>query len=79
MQLAGFSANRPGAILGLCYRHIMVTLLRDPDGGPHRVLFEMTYEFTKQYLGVKDMHVSLFPIIYLCWLLSSNQGIDIYL
>lgn len=65
MQLAGFTANRPNAILGLCYRHITVTLLRDPDGGPHRVLLEFTYEFTKQYLGIKDMYVSPFPIIYL--------------
>jgi hypothetical protein len=38
----------------------MVTLLRDPDGGPHRVLLEFTYEFTKDYLGIKDMYVSLF-------------------
>jgi hypothetical protein len=59
MQLAGFTANRPNAILSLCYRHIMVTLLRDPEGGPHRVLLEFTFEFTKQYLGIKDMYVSL--------------------
>ncbi|KAF2415628.1 hypothetical protein EJ08DRAFT_673832 [Tothia fuscella] len=54
-------ANRPNAILGLCYRHITVTLLRDPDGGPHRVLLEFTYEFTKQYLGIKDMNTFLIP------------------
>jgi hypothetical protein len=54
LQLAGFSANRPQALLDLCYRHIMVTLLRDPEGGPHRILLEFTYEFTKEFLGSKD-------------------------
>jgi hypothetical protein len=27
LQLGGFTANRPKALLGLCYRHIQVTLL----------------------------------------------------
>ncbi|KAF1949650.1 hypothetical protein CC80DRAFT_520408 [Byssothecium circinans] len=31
LLLAGFTANRPQAILGLCYRHLKVTLLRDPE------------------------------------------------
>ena len=54
LQLARFSANRPQAVLDLCYRHITVTPLRDPLGGPHRILLEFTYEFTKQFLGTKD-------------------------
>jgi hypothetical protein len=58
LQIGGFTANRPKAILALCYRHIRVTLLRDPDGGPHRVLLEFTFEFTKEFLGIKDMYVS---------------------
>jgi hypothetical protein len=53
-HLAAFSGNRPSAVLNLCYRHIVVTLLRHPNGGPHRILIEFTYEFTKQYLGMKD-------------------------
>jgi hypothetical protein len=55
MQLGGFTANRPQALLGLCYRHIRATLLRDPEGGPHRLLLEFTFEFTKEFLGIKDM------------------------
>ncbi len=55
LQLAGFSANRPQAVLDLCYRHIIVTLMRDPQGGPHKILLEFTYEFTKQFLGAKEM------------------------
>jgi hypothetical protein len=57
LQLGGFTANRPKALLGLCYRHIQVALLRDPEGGPHRVLLEFTFEFTKEFLGIKDMYV----------------------
>lgn len=55
MQLAGFTANRPQAVLNLCYRHIMATVLRDQGGGPNRILLEFTYEFTKDFLGAKDM------------------------
>jgi hypothetical protein len=55
LQLGGFTANRPQALLSLCYRHIQVTLLRDPEGGPHRVLLEFTFEFTKEFLGIKDL------------------------
>jgi hypothetical protein len=54
LLLAGFSANRPQALLDLCYRHIRVTLLRDPEGGPNQILLEFTFEFTKEYLGSKD-------------------------
>jgi hypothetical protein len=61
LQLAGFSGNRPQAVLSLCYRHIIVTLLRDPNGGPHNILIEFTYEFTKQFLGTKEMYAAVFP------------------
>jgi hypothetical protein len=53
-HLGGFSANRTQAVLDLCYEHIVVSLLRDPEGGPHRILLEFTYEFTKQFLGTKE-------------------------
>ena len=59
MQLAGFTANRPEALLNLCYRHIKATLLRDQlGGGPDKILLEFTFEFTKDYLGAKDMSVT---------------------
>ncbi|KAH8710290.1 hypothetical protein GQ44DRAFT_714462 [Phaeosphaeriaceae sp. PMI808] len=63
LQLGGFTANRPQALLGLCYRHIQVTLLRDPEGGPHQVLLEFTFEFTKEFLGIKDMNTFPLPEI----------------
>ncbi|KAF2180940.1 C2H2 finger domain protein [Zopfia rhizophila CBS 207.26] len=54
------TANRPEALLNLQYKHIVVTLLRHPMGGPHRVLLEWTYEFTKTFLGPKAPNT--FPI-----------------
>jgi hypothetical protein len=54
LQLAGLTTNRPQAILNLRYRHIQVSLLRDPQGGPHRIIIEFTFEFTKEWLGAKD-------------------------
>jgi hypothetical protein len=55
LQLAGFFASRLDAILKLDYRHLKATLLRNPEGGPNRVLLEFTFEFTKDFLGAKDM------------------------
>ncbi|KAL9084485.1 MAG: hypothetical protein Q9165_008058 [Trypethelium subeluteriae] len=60
LQLAGFTANRPGAVLELRYRHIRVSVLRDQKGGPNKILLEFTFEFTKSFLGVKD--INTFPI-----------------
>ena len=54
LQLAGLTINRPSAILSLLYRHIRVSILRDDQGGPHRIMIEFTFEFTKQFLGMKD-------------------------
>jgi hypothetical protein len=54
LQLAGLTTNRPQAILNLRYRHIQVSLLRDPQGYPHRIVIEFTLEFTKEWLGAKD-------------------------
>jgi hypothetical protein len=57
LQLGGFTANWPQALLSLCYWHVQVTLLRDAEGGPYRVLLEFTFEFTKEFLGIKDLYV----------------------
>ena len=42
-------------MLALCYKHIMVTLLRDPEGGSHRVLLEY-----RSYLEIRIKRVDLF-------------------
>ncbi|RDK36440.1 hypothetical protein M752DRAFT_287819 [Aspergillus phoenicis ATCC 13157] len=46
--------HRPQAILNSRYRHIQVSLLRDPEGEPHRINPEFTFEYTKEWLGAKD-------------------------
>lgn len=90
LQLASFTASRPQALLDLCYQHIIVTLLWDPEGGPYRVLLEFTFKFTKEYLGIKD--VNTFPIpkiiynlsfifsphIFLLSILFANQAFAAY-
>ena len=60
MQLAGITGNRPSALLAVCYQHIKVTLLPDPDGREQpRVLIEIVFQHTKGYLGEKDAYVLL--------------------
>lgn len=55
MQLAGITNNRPVALLAICYRHVKVTLLSDPQEGKQpQVLVEIAYKYTKGYLGEKD-------------------------
>jgi hypothetical protein len=53
------TANRTSALLHLQYKHIVVTITRDPNGGSHRVTLEWTYEFTKSFLGPKAPYVPL--------------------
>ena len=58
LQLAGITGNRPGALLGLRYENLKVTLLRDPAGSEWpRMLIEFTFKNTKGYLGLKDAYV----------------------
>lgn len=57
MLLAGITGSRPGALLALRYRDVRVTLLRDPVGGEQPiVLIDLSYEYTKGYLGAKDRY-----------------------
>jgi hypothetical protein len=58
IQCAFITANRPAALLKLRYRDIKVNIIRDPKGGPHNVLLEWTYEFTKSFMGPKAPYVS---------------------
>lgn len=64
--LAGMLGTRPGVLVEggknrgrnrvLCYKHVQVTLIRDPDRGPPHVLVETTLEYTKGFLGNKDAY-----------------------
>jgi integrase len=52
-QLAAITASRPGALLGLRYRDLVLTLIRDPEGGRPSLFMFLTPEFTKKFLGKK--------------------------
>ena len=57
-QLAGITGNRPEPLVELRYRHLKLTLIRNPDrGGRPRIFIELTPEFTKGFLGSKDVYV----------------------
>lgn len=53
-QLAAVTGSRPGALLNLCYRDLMLTLVHDPEGGRPRLFIYLTLEFTKSFLGEKE-------------------------
>jgi Protein of unknown function (DUF3435) len=56
-QLAGITSNRPEALVELRLRHLKLTLIRDPNGGRPRLFIELTAEFTRGFLGLKDAYV----------------------
>ncbi|KAH6668376.1 hypothetical protein B0J14DRAFT_675079, partial [Halenospora varia] len=61
-QLAGITGNRPEALVQLRYRHLKLTLIRDHTHSRPRLFIELTAEFTKGFLGMKDAYIP--EIIY---------------
>jgi len=53
-QLAGITGNRPEALVELRFRHLELTLIRDPNADRPRLFIELTSEYTKGYLVMKD-------------------------
>jgi hypothetical protein len=47
-------------------------MLRDQGGGPDSFLLEFTPEFTKDFLGAKDMYVDISPVPTLVYLREST-------
>lgn len=65
MQLAGITGNRPSALLAVRYQYIKVSLLEDPNCGEQpRVLIEIAFNHTKDYLEEKDAYVFRFYITF---------------
>jgi hypothetical protein len=61
-QLTAIIGNRPEALVNMRYRNLKLILIRDPTGqsGPYpRLFIELTAEYTKTFLGIKDKYVSL--------------------
>ncbi|KAJ5437783.1 uncharacterized protein N7458_008781, partial [Penicillium daleae] len=54
-RLAAITTSRPGALLGLRYRDLTLTLIRDLEGGRSRLFIFLTLEFTKKFLGKKAL------------------------
>jgi hypothetical protein len=52
-----FTVNRKGAILNLQYKHLLVTLQRNPHGGPPVPTIDIRPEYVKGFLGTKDLYV----------------------
>jgi hypothetical protein len=53
-QLAGITGNRPKTLVQLQYRHLKLTLIRDYNNPRPRLFIELTAEFTKGFLSIKD-------------------------
>ncbi|XTI94802.1 C2H2 finger domain protein [Cenococcum geophilum] len=49
------------ALLNLCYQYIIVTLIRDLEGGPYKIGLKFIFEFTKEYLGIKEAKLYIKP------------------
>ncbi|KAJ6070614.1 hypothetical protein N7467_011933, partial [Penicillium canescens] len=76
-RLVAITASRLSALLGLRYRDLILTLIRNPEGGPLRLFIFLTPEFTKRFLRKKapnefkipeiifDLTLALSPYIYL--------------
>ncbi|XTI89465.1 C2H2 finger domain protein [Cenococcum geophilum] len=55
--------SRPKALLNLYYQYIKVTLIRDLEGGPYKIILKFTFEFTKEYLSIKEANTFTIPEI----------------
>jgi hypothetical protein len=62
-QLAGITGNRPEALVQLRYRHLKLTLIRDHNNSRPRLFIELTAEFTKGFLGMKDTYVPFLVLL----------------
>ncbi|KAK7398665.1 hypothetical protein QQX98_011954 [Neonectria punicea] len=55
------SGSRPRALLFLRYGDLELSLSRDPEGGPHRILIRFKLHFTKTFLGEKETNLLTLP------------------
>jgi Protein of unknown function (DUF3435) len=61
-----FTLHRIGAVVGLQYKHLRLSLQKDPRGGPPIPLVELTPDAIKSFLGFKK----LFVVIGTCFTFS---------
>jgi len=39
----------------------MVTLIRNLEGGPYKIILKFTFKFTKEYLSIKEAYILFLP------------------
>ena len=61
LQLGFYTASRPKALLNLYYRHIIVTLIYNLEGGPYKIMLKFIFKFTKEYLSIKKAYIPFLP------------------
>ncbi|KUL81629.1 hypothetical protein ZTR_10596 [Talaromyces verruculosus] len=65
LMLGLFTAGRKTAILKLQYKHLRLSLQRNPHGGPPVLSIDIEPEYIKTLLGIKALNTFSFPeIIY---------------
>lgn len=80
------AGSRPRSILNVRFGDIQLLLVRDPNGGPHRLLIKLSLRHTKRYLGPKltktffvpeiiyDPSLLLSPHVFLLGILFHNRA-----
>ncbi|RDK41021.1 hypothetical protein M752DRAFT_284523 [Aspergillus phoenicis ATCC 13157] len=65
LQRGLFTINRKQAMLSLQFKHLQLSLQRDPHGGPPVPMIELQPEFVKSVLGMSKLNTFALPeIIY---------------
>lgn len=54
-----FTVNRKQAMLHLQFKHLQISLQRDPHGGPPVPMIEIEPQFVKSVLGMSKVYVAL--------------------
>lgn len=65
-QLAFITGNHPQALLDLRYQHLQLRLICDPDGERPWLFIYLIPEFTKTFLGKKELLVIFLPFSLCC-------------
>ncbi|PYH95099.1 C2H2 finger domain protein [Aspergillus ellipticus CBS 707.79] len=65
ITLGLFTINRKNAILHLQFKHLQISLQKDPQGGPPIPMIELQPRFVKSYLGMSKINTFALPeIVY---------------
>ncbi|KKZ61495.1 hypothetical protein EMCG_03911 [[Emmonsia] crescens] len=77
-MLGLFTVNRESAILNLQYKDLLLSVQRDPHGGPPVPTVDFQPEFIKQKLGMKRLNTFILPEIIFNILLLFSPHIFLF-